>query len=60
MSSHTLDDRTSASPDDPGGRPPRRGPHALVTLAAFAGLVLGAMTVVILLLTLARLVQRVV
>ena len=58
MSSQTLDDRTSAAADDPRRRPARRSPHALVALAGFAGLVLGAMTVVILLLTIARLVQR--
>jgi hypothetical protein len=57
MSSHTLHDTASATPDDMRDRPGRRGPHSLVTLAAFVGLIAGFMGVVVVLLTLARLVQ---
>ena len=60
MTSHTLDDSPSGAPDDATRheRSGRRGPHSLVTLAAFAGLVTGFMGLVVLLLTLARFLQR--
>ena len=62
MHGHTLPssaglDAPDAHPDRPADRR-ARGPHALVALAAFAALVAGALTVVLLLVVAARLLER--
>ena len=62
MLGHTFPSPTGL--DAPDARPDRptdrraRGPHALVALAAFAALVAGALTVVLLLVMAARLLER--
>jgi hypothetical protein len=62
MHGHTLPSATGL--DAPDARPDRptdrheRGPHALVALAAFAALVAGALVVVLLLVSAARLLER--
>ena len=62
MLGHTFPSPTGLdAPDARPDRPPdrrARGPHALVALAAFAALVAGALTVVLLLVMAARLLER--
>jgi len=66
MNDPTLDRTALAGADadhadgarrDPPAPPDGRGPHALVALAGFAALVGGALTVIVLLVSAARLLQ---